>query len=295
MKLESLPYKKILTLLAMIVALVFLETALLKRRQAPLPEEEQIASVGLATEREFLYTFATPGVLEESGNLQESRSPYWWLNSGGRLYIADGIGRTAEEDNAGEKWRRLYKASSPEDTDEGEHPQNIFRLLTKSKWESTRQEVKFKLEKIILSESENRNDSNGVLLMQRYQDRDNLYYAGVRVDGNAVVKKKKEGNYYTLAITPLFYSEALYNRDTTPNIIPGQKWIGIRSEVTTDTLGRVHISFSADKQNNGSWQKVIDIVDSGQIGGAPIVGPGLSGIRTDFLEAEFDDFRIVKI
>jgi hypothetical protein len=294
MKLGSTPYK-ISILIVMVIALVILETALLRRRQAPLPEEEQIASVGVTTEREFLYTFATPGILEESGNLQESRSPYWWLNSGGRLYIAGGIGRTVQDDNAGEKWRRAYKASNPEDTDEGEHPQNIFRLLTKSKWGSTRQEVKFRLSKIILSESKNRNDSNGVLLMQRYQDRDNLYYAGVRVDGNAVIKKKKEGNYYTLAITPLFYSEALYNRDTTPNIIPGDKWIGIRSEVATDGLGRVHISLSADKNNNGEWQKVIDIIDNGQTGGAPIVGPGLSGIRTDFLEAEFDDFRIVKI
>lgn len=287
--------RRIFLLLGLVLSAVLLEMASIHFRTTPLPEEEQIASVGVAKTNEFLYTFNVAGVLDESGNLKESRSPYWWLNSGGKLFIVDGVGKTATDGNAGDKWRRLYNASNPYDTDEGEHPQNIFRLLTKSKWENTRQELKFKIDKIILSESENRNESNGVLLMQRYQDRDNLYYTGVRVDGNAVIKKKREGNYYTLAITPIFYSEAPYNRDTTPNIIPGNRWIGIRSEVATDNLGRVHISFSIDKQNNGAWQKTIEIVDDGHMGGAPILAPGLSGIRTDFVEAEFDDFRIVKI
>lgn len=287
--------QKILLPLVILVSVVIFEIHLIRNRSTPPPEEEQVAGAGMATTKEFLYTFNTAGVLEESGNLQESRSPYWWLNSGGRLYIGEGVGRTVEDDNAGEKWHKLYKDSSPEDTDQGEHPQNIFRILTKNRWGDVTQEVKFRINKVITSESVNRNESNGVLLMHRYQDRNNLYYAGVRVDGNAVVKKKKDGDYYTLAITPLFYSEASYNRDTTPNMIPGGKWLSIRSEVTTDSFGRVHISFLVDKQNNNNWQRVIDVVDNGEVGGQPITEPGLSGIRTDFLEAEFDDFRIVKI
>jgi hypothetical protein len=279
----------------LVAAIIAFESLLLKARQVPLPEQEQIAAVGLAEDQQFYYTFNTNGVLQESGDLDESSSPFWWLNSGGQMLLSDGVGKTITGENSNEKWRKAYKEANPVDTDDGLHPQNIFRLLTKRKWDKLTQEIHFKIDSIVLSDSTNRNDSNGVLLMHRYQDRNNLYYAGVRVDGNAVVKKKRDGKYYTLAITPLFYSEALYNRNTNPNLIPGIKWIGLRSAITTDTLGKVHITVWTDKQNLGQWQKIIEIVDDGRIGGPAITAPGLAGIRTDFLETEFDNYRIVKI
>src|SRR3989344_3899525 len=45
-------------------------------------------------EGSWIYTFNVPGILEETASEKESSSPYFWLSSGGKLMIADGVGRT---------------------------------------------------------------------------------------------------------------------------------------------------------------------------------------------------------
>jgi len=102
----------------------------------------------------------------------------------------------------------------------GYYPQNIFRLLTRTKWQNIEQEVYFKILKVNTSQNSNRNESNGVLLFSHYQDADNLYYGGIRVDGYAVIKKKVEGDYHTLAYEPVYTADAAYHRDTNSNLIP---------------------------------------------------------------------------
>jgi hypothetical protein len=54
------------------------------------------------------------------------------------------------------------------------------------------------------SNSIHRMASNGVLLFNHYLDGDNLYYVGIRVDGSAIVKKKKDGVYYTMESKRVF-------------------------------------------------------------------------------------------
>ncbi len=224
--------------------------------------------------------------------MSESPSPYWWLNSGGVMHIRDNTGSTNEgEMPTLSKWRLLYKISNPRDTDNGYHPQNIFRLISRNIWQNFSESSYFRIVEENLSESYNRNVSNGLLLMSRYQDNNNLYYAGVRVDGTAVIKRKREGEYITLAQKKIFAGE--YDRVSNPNLLPKNKWIGVRSDIKNyrDT---VVIYLYVDLDNNGHWLRVLEAVDiPSDTGGVPIYQGGFAGIRTDFMDVEFRDFRVL--
>lgn len=290
--LKNIPY------IVGIAAVIFVAAGLSSylSREEPISENMQIAAVPFAEDPEWYYRFQSQGTLEESGRLKDSSSPFWWLDSGGRLLIKDGIGETLSgESEPGSKWAKAYSESNPADTDGGRHPQNIFRLLSKKKWLDATVEARFRITKVNVSESPNRNESNGLLLMSRYLDSNNLYYAGIRVDGHAVIKKKVNGVYYTLAEKKIFESEADYNRDVTPNVLPGGKWIGLRSDVKNDQSG-VRVSLFVDKDGSGLWQEALSAIDDGRsYGGTAIREAGLFGIRTDFMDVQFDDFKIYKI
>lgn len=286
---------KILIIAAMLLVATGMFSYLSKNQK--LPESNfQIAGVALSQEDEWHYRFQVDGILEEASGPEFSSSPYWWLNSGGRMIISNGVGKTVEQDSdLSSYWRNLYNTNNPKDTDGGTHPQNIFRLLTKTKWLDTETSMRFKVDKINMSDSDNRNGSNGVLIMFRYMDSQNLYYAGVRVDGTAVIKKKKESVYYTLAQKKIFETEANYLRDTNPNMIPGQRWMDIKVDAYNDSFGNVHIKLYTDKFDSGAWQEVLETVDDGKTGGTPLNQAGLLGIRTDFMNIQFDDFIAKKI
>lgn len=240
----------------------------------------------------FRYTFNTNGILYEAGNFQESSSPYWWLNSGAKLNISGGRGRTVQKElNSYEKWRLLYAYSNPLDTDNGYHPQNIFRLITRSKWKNTQEIVYFRVLRNQFSASPNRDASNGLLLMSRYQNQNTLYYAGVRVDGNAVIKKKLNGKYYTLASKKIF--PGTYDRKSNPSLLPKYDWIGLKTLVN-NTGGIVNIKLYMDRGWTGKWTLIAEANDDGRYGN-PILNEGYSGIRTDFMDVEFENFWLINI
>ena len=117
----------------------------------------------------FHYSFNTEGILQESASSSLSTSPYWWLNSGAELNLLNGRGKTIQGALAStDPWRLTYLASSPVDTDNGYHPQNIFRMVSRSKWQNFNQSVYFNIKKDQLSLSPNRAEHNGLLLMSRY-------------------------------------------------------------------------------------------------------------------------------
>ena len=255
-----------------------------------LPSEQQnqgLGTVAIVVPTPFLYNFNANGSLPEAGSMDESNSGYWWVNSGGILTIGEGEGRTNfGELPAASKWYSLYARANPIDTDNGNHPQNIFRLLTRSRWNNVRQQVYFKIAKDNLSSSPNRNASNGLLLFSRYLDSANLYYVGVRVDGAAVIKKKINGTYYTIASVP--YLAGSYNRDTSPNLLPKSVWIGLRSETVTNLDSSVTIRLYVDEGRTGVWKLVLQGKDDGlQFGGGAITREGYTGIRTDFMDVSF--------
>lgn len=261
----------------------------------------------------FVFSFSGTGTLNEAGSLEESTSPYFWLNSGGQMTIRDGIGGTLHgELPALHKWRVAYNAANPVDTDEGAHPQNIFRLISKYLWENARVQALFRIDADNLSLSPNRNASNGLLLMTRYQDSDTLYYGGVRVDGTAVVKKKYRGVYYTMAQRPVFQGSygqqdqdvlirpeecATYSPSENFNLIPHGEWIGLRMETQNETSGSVRIRLSMLREGDDRWEQLIETRDDGiTYGGTPpIVGTSSVGIRTDFMDVSFDSFRVERL
>ena len=257
----------------------------------------QTASVAAAVTSPFFYTFNSNGTLYEAGSMDESSSPYFWLNSGAQLVMQDGIGKTIQGELAVlSKWRLAYALANPADTDDGYHPQNIFRLVTRSAWQNFTQEVDFKIADLNMSESPNRNESNGILFFNRYQDDDNLYYTGIRVDGTAGIKKKMNGVYYTMAQKSFYTAVTPYNRDTNPNLIPGQKWIGLKSEVKTNPDNTVSIKIFIDKNNTGAWTLAVEAKDDGKTyGGTAILHSGYAGIRTDFMDVEFDNYKLTTL
>ena len=247
----------------------------------------------IAVSSPFVYSFSQNGILYEAGSDAETSSPYFWLNSGAKLIIENGAGRTIQGNLlSGEKWRLIYYNSNPLDTDNGYHPQNIFRLLTRQKWKNVSQEVDFKIIKDQLSNSPNRQGYNGILLMSRYLDGNNLYYAGLRTDGQAVIKKKQNGVYYTLALQKVL--DGTYNRETNPNLIPKEKWMGLRSEIYS-YKGEVYINLYLDKNNDGTYILLTQAHDYKKSQGTPIDKSGYTGIRADFMDVEFDNYKLVNL
>ncbi len=243
----------------------------------------------------FLYDFSQVEVIQESYPADASTNPYWWLNSGAYMMSDQGRGHTVQGELAAtDPWRILYSQNNPQDTDNGYHPQNIFRMPTRSAWANARQILYFVITRNEFSTSPYRNESNGLLLFNRLQDNFNLYYTGIRVDGAAVIKKKIGGTYYTLAYTRGVYP-GVYNRDTNPNLLPLNKWIGLRSEVVNLPDGSVSIKLYLDKGWTGIWTLVAEATDRGGAVGAPFTQPGYGGIRTDFMDVLFDNFRFINL
>lgn len=272
-----------------IFVLLVAVAALLAHILPPSPEPHARYAAAVAP---FIFSFNTDGTLYESGTATESTSPYWWLNSGGKMLIQEGAGSTVQGDlPLLDKWRLAYALYNPVDTDQGKHPQNIFRLLTKYTWSDARAQALFKINKDNWSTSPNRNASNGLLLMSRYQNGDTLYYAGLRVDGNAVIKKKYRGTYYTMAEKKQF--AGTYISGERNNLLPHNAWIGLRVETDTLQNGEVALRLYM-QQNGGEWKKILEAVDDGvRFGKTPaITNAGLVGIRTDFMDISFDAFRV---
>lgn len=236
----------------------------------------------------FKYDFAVDGTLAEASESDLSWSPYWWVNSGGYMVLADGRGHTVigalPEDNY---WRQLYDSTNPLDTADGYLPQNIFRMLTKQQWQDVHSEAYFKIDKYNAIDSPNRAEHNGILLFDRYVDSDNLYYAGVRVDGAAVIKKKQYGQYTTLAYIPEVF-EGVYDRDTNPNLLPLDAWIGLQTVVKDNPDGIVNIKLYMDLSWKDQWVLLADVNDTSD----PIKHSGSTGIRTDFMDVTFDRFLV---
>lgn len=243
----------------------------------------------------FSDSFTSDYKVEETGALYESGNLHWWVNSGAWLISSLGTGKTIQGDlSVSDRWYAEYLKSNSIDTDNGLHPQNIFRLVQSNKWANLTQEAYFKIMDDNLSVSSNRNASNGLFLFNRYQSGDNLYYTGIRVDGYAVIKKKINGVYYTMAYKR-FIDGLAYNRDGNPNLLPKNTWLGLRSVVQNNTDGTMSIRMFADSGRTGNWLLIAEAKDDGKsFGGGAILNGGYAGIRTDFMDVEFDDYQIVR-
>jgi hypothetical protein len=231
-----------------------------------------------------------------------SSSPTLWLNSGGLLDIRDGTAQTIQGDlPPGSYWRQEYRHEGGESqvgSDNGLHPQNLFRLICRQQVTDPIVQFYVRINKVNLSADPERNAWSGVFAMSQYADNgDTLYYAGIRMDGTAVIKKKQvniPGDHYAdaLAQVPLQFVNGVYNRTTNPNLLPLHTWIGLRSVVDSLAAGVDRIQLYIDVGRTGHWSIIASAIDR-QAGGVPaITAPGFTGIRTDFMDATFQGFEI---
>ena len=275
-----------------------LRKSLAERRleEARLERERVRMALDASFSAYFSESFSTSFELEEAINMDASTNDNFWVNSGAFLIVENDIGRTLfGELLKDSKWQKKYQAAreaTAKETDGGYNPQNIFRLVTKSKWKNAEQKVFYNVRKYNLSDSFYRKASNGILLFNRYQDGDNLYYVGLRVDGSVIVKKKYKKKYYTMASEKIL--DGVYNQDTNPNLIPTNQWIGVKNKIKTVNSNQVEIKvFINMNKEKEDWKEVLTVVDDGKaFGGDAILTEGYAGIRTDFMDVEFDDYFV---
>ncbi|OGG41593.1 hypothetical protein A2837_00155 [Candidatus Kaiserbacteria bacterium RIFCSPHIGHO2_01_FULL_46_22] len=284
------------TILALLLAalyLMFVEPKLLpaqERSGATVLLSENVAEAN-AIEDDWLFNFDSAGTLQEAASPELSSSRFWWLSSGGNLVIEGGTGRTARKDqSATNRWSLAYRLNNSLDTDSGRYPQNLFRLVSRDTAADADIAMSFRILSLNLTDTPNRDAWSGVFLFSRYQDSDNLYYAGVRQDGHVVIKKKIGGKYYTMAEEEHFRSYRPYEKDTNPNLIPGQSWLEMRLTTKNESDG-LRITLSIKDDSSTSWKEVLEVLDKGT-GGPAFDQPGHFGIRTDYMDVEFDNYRV---
>lgn len=248
----------------------------------------------LTKELGFADSFAGPARVLQEGKISEVYDPNWWVDSGAYLFYNGQTASTIQgELPASDPWRLKFFSTNPGETDNGYHPQNIFRLITRTTWKNAVEQVYFKINRYILSTDPHRQSSNGILLFNHYLDEYNLYYMGLRVDGTASIKKKMNGVYYVYAAPKIL--PGVYDRNTNPNLMPLNTWIGIRTVVTSNPDHSVSLAVYSDIGRTGVWTLMAQFLDASSAnGGPPIDQPGYAGIRTDFMDVEFSDYSIVE-
>ena len=111
----------------------------------------------------------------------------------------------------------------------------------------------------------------------------------------AVIKKKIGGTYYTMAYKPI-YLDSVYDRDSNPNLIPTNKWIGIKTEIRNIDKNQVDLKLFGDLNGTGEWSLLLEAVDDGtKYGAKAIIQGGYAGIRSDFMDVEFKDYKATEI
>ena len=242
--------------------------------------------------------------------MSESSDQNWWVGSGGYLYLNNGTASTIQGTlPQNDTFRINYSLSKgSKDTDNGYRPQNIFRLVNRNTWAGNyTEQVYFKYSKYnnMTTNGKNLGADNGISLMVNYQDGDNLYYVGLRADGFAGIKKKIDGQYSELQNPVKVFPGSYKQYD---NLIPQDKWIGLRAVVeeqrhndnTTTTIpagckDQIYIAMYIDQKGDGSsWKYVTSYIDQNSIAAATstIFKQGHTGIRTDFMDTQFKDFKV---
>lgn len=217
-----------------------------------------------------------PILVSESHTFSESSSKKWWLSSGGQIYFfRNKIFPLTGDLHSSDPWYVRYKKNNPKGSNEGKRPQNIFRLVNVPLKKDFTQSVYFKLLYYAAPFPEQPHD--GVFLMSRYVDSDNLYYYGLRVDGVVVIKKKYHGKYTTLAYKKVLPDVALNN-------IPQDKYLGLKISINSNGV-KNHLVAYLDLGTG--FKKVFDIYDSSK----DLSSFGKSGLRSDNMDVVFKDYN----
>ena len=245
--------------------------------------------------------FDRQGLIQQAPSMPESLDKNWWVSSGGYLSVNNGAASTIQGTLPQNDTIRIgYSLSKgSEDTDNGYRPQNIFRMVNRNTWSGNyTEELYFKYSKynnMTNAKGKNLGAENGFSLMVNYQDADNLYYIGLRADGFAGIKKKIDGNYSVLQNPVQVFPGTYKHYD---NLIPQDKWIGLRAVVehrqnnSSNIMpgkDQIYIAMYIDEKGDGSsWKYVTSYLDQDTI----VFKQGHTGIRTDFMDTQFKDFQV---
>ena len=239
----------------------------------------------------LMYTFNSDGKVEEANSMKETWSPYWWVISGGRLVIANGVGSTfSGELSPSDSLYKIYTLKDKITYDNGTHPQNAFQMLSLYQIGNLSTQIYFNRIKDNFSNFANRHAYNGEAIVARYQDVNNYYYGGLRADGNLIIKKKKNGVYQNLAIKKIL--SGTYNDSTNPDLIPLKKWIGLKMVITDSASGVPTISLYTDIGKTDTWKLEISVIDDFATFGDAIPTSGYVGVQSDFADMQFDNFKL---
>lgn len=202
-------------------------------------------------------------------NPAAKKNANWELTSGS-LFAGGGAGWTGAPDD------KAVNAASSAGTNSA-----VFRMNTARK-DFGNVSVSFRLlnQGLKTSPSTPAQAWDGAHIWLRYKTQYNLYYASVnRRDNTSIIKKKvpggpsNGGTYYNLS-APVRHA------------VPYNRWQNVRADVVTNADGSVSIRLYV----NGAL--IVQAVDDGKVGGAPITGAGGVGIRGDNASLKFDDFVV---
>jgi hypothetical protein len=245
----------------------------------------------------FYDRFDRHGLIKEVHSMSESSDPNWWVGSGAYFYLNNGIASTIQGTLAKDDPFRLGYSSSKSsaDTDSGFRPQNIFRIVNRNIWSGDyTEEIYFKYlryNNVTTTAGKNLEATNGISLMINYQDEDNLYYVGLRADGFSQIKEKIDGEYSVNENQIRVFPGAYKAYD---NLIPHDRWIGLKAlvEHKQDNSGKnlIYIAMYVDKKGDGSWNYVTSFLDQDRI-----FKEGHTGIRTDFMDVQFKNYRVTPL
>jgi hypothetical protein len=241
----------------------------------------------------FYDRFDRHELIQEAHSISESSDPNWWVGSGAYVYFNNGIASTIQGTlTENDPFRLAYSSSkSSADTDYGFRPQNIFRMVNRNIWSGDyTEDLYFRYSRYnnVTAADKNLEATNGMSLMINYQDENNLYYVGLRADGLSEIKKKIGGEY-SVNENPVEVFPGVYK--PYDNLIPQDRWIGLRAlvEHKQDKFGKdqIYLAMYVDKNGDGSWKYVTSFLDQDRI-----FKQGHTGIRTDFIDAQFKNFQV---
>ncbi len=214
--------------------------------------------------------------------LNDGQSAQGWRLESGGYFSSGGTGSQTVLGNLSstDPVRLAYASKYPTESDLGFHPQNLFRLFSTTSWKDNTVDTTVQVQATNVYQSANAHPYNGVYLVSQYQDNNNYYYAGVRVDGTAVIKRKVGGTHYVLANAVAF--PGTYDPVKNPTLIPQKKSFSLRLTSQAAQNGSVVLTLSIN--DSGAWRTLVSFTDTGALYHGTPLAAGAVGLTSDFMD-----------
>ena len=82
-----------------------------------------------------------------------------------------------------------------------------------------------------------------------------------------------------------------YNREKNPGLLPKNEWIGLRTQILNNEDNTITIKLYIENKEK-KWDLILEALDDGFTYGRSVID---GGIRTDFMDVEFKDYKTRKL